>query len=86
MMIFPWMLLVVSVALVLVQFLAAVPWLWVLNVDLLRRWWPRATLQEVLRRVAAGLGLLGLGGVALALWLGFFVREPENLQFWGGAF
>jgi hypothetical protein len=75
-----------TIVLVLVQFLAAVPWLWVAN-EVAFRAWRRQTPQSVIAaRAGILLGGLIFAGAFLGMVLALLIRDPERLQFWGGVY
>lgn len=72
--------------LVLVQLLAAVPW--VLAVDLagIRSWLWSGRPGDMLARLGAALAGVLIGGAALGMVLGKLVQDPERLTVWGGGY
>jgi hypothetical protein len=74
--------LIFGLVLVAAQFLAAVPWLALLNWDLLRSWRRRAPASEILAWVGGGLAALLVAGVAVGAFIGY-VPESERVRFMG---
>src|SRR5205085_714288 len=80
------MLLVVCIALLAVQFVASLPWVVLLNMSQLRSGEHRDAGALIARRAGAGLGILGLASIFMALTLAFVIKDPDQRQFWGGIF
>src|SRR6059058_502949 len=73
-----------GILLVLIQVLAALPWVFALvgNREMIRRLLSSNYSEMVVKAVMPFLLLIGVGGVAPALLLGF-VQDKSTLEMWG---